>query len=247
MSSISKDEILQAIRFQAAQNEGVALGKARFEAATGIRESSWKGKYWAFWNDALVEAGFEPNSWAERVHDDEGLVQKLADLALELGHYPAEGERGMKHQADRTFPHSRVFPGRLGNVQAQLRLLMEFAVANPGYEAVFDMCSPLVKATPDEDLPVLHAPSVPGRVYLVYSHSLNLYKIGESDNPKRRLREIQASVPGQIEEIHVLETDDPAGIEQYWHRRFRDLKRINEWFDLSKNDVEAFRSRGSSM
>lgn len=247
MSLISKDDILKAIRFQAAQNGGVALGKARFEKATGIREASWRGKYWAFWNDALVEAGFEPNSWAERAHDDESLVKKLADLALEVGHYPAESERGMKHRADPTFPTGKVFSGRFGNRQAQLRALMEFAVANPEYETVFAMCSPLLKETADEDLPVLHAPSVPGRVYLVYSHSLNLYKIGESDNPKRRLREIQASVPGQIDEIHTLETDDPAGIEQYWHRRFRGLKRINEWFDLSKNDIEAFKSRGASM
>ena len=105
---------------------------------------------------------------------------------------------------------------------------MEFAVNQPGYKDLYAMCAPLVKSEPDEVLSELRNANVPGRVYMLYSHSLALYKIGESDDLKRRYQEIQSAVPGNLDEIHVLETDDPAGIERYWHRRFKHNKKIDE-------------------
>ena len=243
----TRDEILQAIRFQAAQNGGVALGQAKFAAATGIAVHVWRGKYWAFWNDAVAEAGLAPNTWIERIHDGQDLVRRLADLTLELGHYPATGERGMKRQADRTFPRVEAFATYLGGRKAQIKLLMEFAVSDPAYTAVYDMCAPLLDESAEVEPLPLSLASVPGKVYLIYSHNLGFYKIGESSDVRRRMSEIRASVPGQLDEVHVLETDDPAGIEQYWHRRFRDKKQINEWFKLTDSDVEAFKRRGPSM
>lgn len=243
----TKDEILNRIRLEAAKNGEIPLGQKKFATVTGIPPHAWRMKYWARWNEAVAEAGFAPNSWATRVHGDEVLVLKLADLALELGHYPTEGERGMKHRSDAAFPWPKTFRERLGDKQQQVRLLMEFATSNPSHRAVFEMCTPLETATVEDGVPRSVNASVPHRVYLAYSHSLKLFKIGETDDVNRRLREIRSDVPGPIDEVHVLETDDPAGIEQYWHRRFRERKRINEWFDLTPGDVEAFKSRGSSM
>ena len=37
------------------------LGRLVFFKETGITESDWKGKIWARWNDAIREAGFEPD------------------------------------------------------------------------------------------------------------------------------------------------------------------------------------------
>ena len=241
---MDREAILQAIRFQAAENGGVPLGKRRFEAASGIRESAWVGKYWARWNDVLEAAGFAPQVWNARVHDEAALVKLVADLAIELGHYPTAAERNLRHRSDPSFPFDSTFTTHLGTRSAQLQLLVDLGSRDPSYKAVYDICAPMLTSLKGEPDAVARASS-PGRVYLLRSGQH--YKIGKTDKPDRRYREIQLLVPGDLEEIHVLETDDPTGIEGYWHRRFAAKRVKGEWFELSAADVHAFRSRGASM
>ena len=54
---VTKAHILDEIELTAEANGGQALGRLRFYAETGIKETDWSGKYWVRWSDALREAG----------------------------------------------------------------------------------------------------------------------------------------------------------------------------------------------
>lgn len=80
-----------------------------------------------------------------------------------------------------------------------------------------------------------------GFVYLARGHP-GEFKIGRTNLVDRRLAEVGATFPVELDLIHEIKTDDPAGVEAYWHRRFADKRLRGEWFRLSSGDVAAFRS-----
>jgi hypothetical protein len=86
------------------------------------------------------------------------------------------------------------------------------------------------------------APAKPlGTVYMLKSGPH--YKIGKTKDFDARLGQIKLQLPFNVEVIHKIETDDPSGIEAYWHRRFMGKRNNGEWFSLSEDDVTAFVSR----
>src|SRR5947207_3209586 len=83
-------------------------------------------------------------------------------------------------------------------------------------------------------------------VYLMrYGSGGAVYKIGISDNVARRHAQITMMAPQDVRIVHTIQSDDPAGIEQYWHNRFADkvVEGKKELFRLSADDVVACKSR----
>jgi len=80
-----------------------------------------------------------------------------------------------------------------------------------------------------------------GVIYLLQSGKF--YKVGRSNALGRRQYELAIQLPERATLVHSISTDDPAGIESYWHRRFDDRRRNGEWFELTADDVSAFRRR----
>jgi Meiotically up-regulated gene 113 len=82
-----------------------------------------------------------------------------------------------------------------------------------------------------------------GVVYLKYSPSLRLYKIGIAKDSDKRGAGISLLLPEDLVPKHEIRTDCPSILEKYWHSRFREKRRQGEWFDLTASDVQTFKQR----
>jgi hypothetical protein len=80
-----------------------------------------------------------------------------------------------------------------------------------------------------------------GFVYLLRSG--RFFKIGRTNALGRRERELVLQLPEKANVVHHIRTDDPVGIEAYWHKRFEARRWNGEWFELDSADLKAFRRR----
>lgn len=236
----TKNHIIAEIKRTAAENGGAPLGRERFFAETGIKESDWHGRYWVRWGEVLAEAGFDPNKWNAAIPDAE-LLSQLAALVKELGHFPVQGEMKLKARSASSFPSHNTFRRRFGGKQALAQKLRAFCLEQ-GDQDVAALCdtaagSPSVAEPVEEQ----RGDSELGFVYLMKSG--RFYKIGRTNAVGRRERELATQLPERARVVHSIKTDDPAGIEAYWHNRFRDRHKNGEWFELTSRDVSAFRRR----
>jgi len=236
---VTKDQILAEIRRTADGNGGRPLGVDRFAAETGIRESDWKGRHWARWNDAVVEAGFVPNQLTAR-YDDDQIVARLIVEIRRLGRMPTEPELNLLRRADETFPSVRVFR-RWGSKRDRIRRVLAYCADQPECDDVRECLAISVdEQEPDVAADILE-PVVHGFVYLLKSG--RYYKIGQTNDVGRRRYDLAIQLPEPVTEVHVISTDDPVGIERYWHGRFSARRKNGEWFELTHADVAAFKKR----
>jgi len=235
---VSKDHIISEIKRVASENGGKAPGRQVFENSTGIKQSDWYGKYWVRWSEALGEAGYQANKLND-AYDFEYLYKQYAMLVRELGHIPVAGELRMKASSDKSFPAHTTF-SRLGNKNQVVESILQFCRTNDGWVDVVEILERYTptksrKATNDIDN------TTDGYVYLIKSG--RHYKIGMTNDIHRRGREISIELPEKSETIHVISTDDPSGIEAYWHKRFSSKRGNGEWFNLTASDIKAFKRR----
>jgi hypothetical protein len=233
-SPMDREEILNVIRRTTQANGGVALGHDKL-AALGITPTVW-GRYWARLSAAQREAGVVPNRPNEP-HPEEDAMARLVNLARELKAIPTSRDRVVKRHQDPSFPSEKVWK-RLGPRRRLLARLVKYVGTRPGHEDVFALCAAQQPA--DEPLTSRASTVAYGSVYLLKGPG-NRYKIGRTNAFGRRRRELSIQLPFDTRKVHVIETDDPAGVEAYWHQRFA-AKRINsEWFELDRGDVAAFK------
>jgi hypothetical protein len=235
---VSRERILSEIRRTAEANGGRPLGVERFAAETGVRERDWRGRYWVRWSEAVAEAGYKPNAFNNR-YDDDQVIERLIGEIRRLGRMPVEAEIVLARRNDETFPSHNVFR-RIGSKQVLIRAVIDYCSSRSGYEGVPELLAPAVASdTADDATPASSTDD--GFVYLIRSG--RYYKIGWTRDVGRRQYDLKLQLPDPATEIHVIATDDPVGIERYWHQRFADRHKNGEWFELTKADITAFKRR----
>jgi hypothetical protein len=238
--TVTKEHVLSEIRRTAKANQGNAFGRSKFEAETGIKESDWSGKFWTKWSDAVREAGYAPNQLQAAI-PLERLLASLVSFIRHLGRFPTVADVKMKSRSDSEFPSHNTF-NRLGPKAQRARRVMEYCSEHGNLDDVAQICRPFAEPSP----PATTAEDAGkaetfGFVYLMKSGKY--YKIGRSVCAEKRTYEVQLELPEELKLVHKIKTDDPVGIEAYWHRRFADKRKRGEWFDLTSEDVKAFRRR----
>ncbi len=231
----TRQQILDEIRRTA--KDGKPLGYNRFAKETGIKPHEW-GKYWARFGDAQKEAGLSANQ-LQGAYSDEFLIAKVIALARRLGTFPTGREIVVEGSNNAELPSATPFK-RLGNKEQLAKKVLEYCKNKDGYSDIVELCKPILARNAATESPEeVRGDEVTGEVYLFKSG--RYYKIGKTIDTVRRGTEIRIQLPEKVDLIHSIKTDDPSGIESYWHKRF-DSKRMNgEWFDLSSADVRAFK------
>jgi len=236
---MNKQEIISEIRRIAKEYDGKAPGFQRFASETGVRKSDWYPNLWLRWGDAISEAGCQPNDFIS-AYDTNFLITKYIELIRELGHFPIEGELRIKKKTDKNFPSHSGF-SQLGSKQERVQKIIEYCQGKSEFDDIISHCSEIAETRHKKFDSTNSNSDKLGYVYIIRHGTRNEYKIGRTYNPIRREGEIRLELPEKVQPIHYIKTDDPAGIENYWHSRFADKRKEGEWFSLTTEDVRAFK------
>jgi hypothetical protein len=236
---MTKQDILSEIKRVASANGGVTPGMASFHKGTGVTYYDWFGIHWSRWGDAIREAGLIPNQM-NASYEEDFLIEKLVGLAREIGHFPVKGDIRLKKFKEKEFPNDKTF-GRLGSKDQLVTKVADFCRQRSGFGDVIRMCEEASSKTTTNKSPEVGSEQVEkiGIVYLIKSG--RFYKIGKTNSIGRRAYDLAIQLAEKPTTVHVIKTDDPDGVETYWHRRFASKRKNGEWFDLNPVDVKAFK------
>lgn len=233
--------LIDEIKRLAKENDGRPPGSQKFERETGVSMARWRGIYWAKWGDALAEAGFEPNLY-NVAYDKDFLLEKLAMAVRHLQKFPSIAEWKIYARSKLDFPHPTAIERHFRSKSERIRALKDYCEHHSGWSDVLDVCRPLMAPEPKTgDTKKPSKPIIKGHVYLMRSG--RYYKIGKSKHVGGREYQIGLKLPTAVETLSSIATDDPEGIEAYWHKRFEGKRAEGEWFTLTSDDIKAFKLR----
>ena len=255
---MNKDWYRSKIREIAEKNGGRAPGARYFYSETGTRESDWRRKLWNEWNnwgDVLEEFGFERGVFVTAI-EKATILRVLAEFiqSFDPPRFPIQDELIRARRRGLALPGDNTIRRQIGERDAVIRALTEFCQGKEQYQAALHVCQNMSASNQDPITDALDEPTEnvdSGWVYLIRAQGA--YKIGCSRAPYRRAAEIANQSASGAELLHKIETDDPEGIERYWHQRFSEkrlsgLNKVSgEWFALNAGDTKAFKRRKNFM
>lgn len=239
---MDKEDVVRRILDLATRNGG-AISFDAFTQESGINAQSLHKQVWfRGWNPLLEEIGLPTRQFSVPRTSNDEIASTVAELIVRLGRWPTEDEFGREKKLVPSFPTLEVIR-RAKKSGVLWALLRDYRLEDATYEIVRTVGT----ANADSHTPLIDdgigaKARVLGYVYLLQSG--RRYKIGFTNSPVRRFREVRIELPDETVQVHTIATDDPKGIEAYWHKRFADKRiRNTEWFELSADDIRAFKRR----
>lgn len=234
---MNKEKILSEIK-RLATERGGRISIRTFCSETGISEHQILGVYWSKWNDALSEAGIATSSFFVPRTSDTAVIESFVQLIQKLQRWPRENDLRIERRNNPSFPSVKVIRRIRGTLPFAARIV-SYCADRADLAEVKRIADEVAKSEAG-DTSSQRNTLVTGYVYMMRSG--RRYKIGRTNSPSRRHREVRLDLPDPTSVVHTIATDDPTGIEAYWHKRFQDKRiRDTEFFDLDKNDVSAFK------
>jgi hypothetical protein len=242
-----KDEIINKLLRYSREIGDRTPGEHKFYeyAEIGIYDLHKLG--WSNYRELVLDAGLTPNKFDKTKYSHEQLCRLFINVIREKGKWPTRGELEVKHYQESNFPDAGTFYNKLGlTLTGDLaRKILEYVGDKRGYKDIVDICNTFLENNVTQEASSFI--SNVGYVYLLKSTLRNAtaYKIGHAKDIKNRVKQLRQPSNEEIL-IHQIKTDDPIGVEKYWHDRF-ESKRLypykfkDEWFKLKPSDVKAFK------
>jgi hypothetical protein len=127
-----RDTILQEIRRLASTNGGQAPGQKSFFKETAIAPHQWRGRYWARWGDALIEAGMRPNDRKVKLDSDAVLNGVIAGVR-HFGRFPTRDELSIYRHSNHDIPSDITIKRHFGQREELIAALIKRATEDPRY------------------------------------------------------------------------------------------------------------------
>jgi hypothetical protein len=237
---ITREQVVTEIRAAASRNAGRPPGARAFHTETGISRNDLWNTGFPRYSDAVKAAGLVPNKLQTALDSDSMLVA-LASVVRRLGVFPSISDLKVVRAEDPAFPSYEAYFRLAGGAYRNLpSLLVDFCQRRQEYQDITRILQDHSQHRAAENGHGARK-KVVGYVYLA-KHGRD-YKLGRSNDVARRRRELALLLPAELTHVHIIETDDPEGIEAYWQRRFEARRVRGEWFRLAPSDVAAFKWR----
>ncbi len=234
----SPEQIVAAYLKLVQAHGGRVIGQGPFMRKTGIPAVYWRGRYWRSWSAFQAELGFEPNLRFTKI-PLETLLRRFAELARDLGKLPTQLDIEARRKQDRSFPSSNPF----GLVRRDdfLISLEEWCGGKPEFAPVMQLLRRRRERITSRRRD--NSRRFRGIVYIERQGEEFTYTIRSARLTGKRLRQESARLGCLPSTVHVIDTDDPPGIERYWRERFKSRLLPGDIYRLFPEDLIAFRWR----
>lgn len=229
---MTREQILDAYKAFAARTKGAPPGKRQFlKAYPELNDHVFRSGFWRSWKAFQLDAGIAPNAKVQRL-PDRPILEGLARLTRKLGRVPTTDDIAFARKSDNTIPSEATVRKRAPTDAARAALLQEFCASSAEWADVLGLIKPALQVAAAR-------PNTQHAVVYLMQHGKR-FKVGKSVDLDERLRNAKTWIT-DARYLWYIETDDPFGVEKYWHGRFKAKSLGGEWFRLSNDDVAAFK------